>query len=182
LIATASTAANVNLSWNPVAGATYEIMRASALSSYATLTTTAATSYPDSSVSAGATYVYKVRAIDSSLRLSPLSAPDAATTKLFQDDPLVVRGTVMKAIHITELRQAVGMMRLAANLGAVSFTDLDPTGLSVKKIHFDQLRTALDQARAALGLPPISYTDPTINVQSTVVQAAHIEELRAGVK
>jgi hypothetical protein len=74
------------------------------------------------------------------------------------------------------------MMRLAAGIGAASFTDVDPTGLPVKKIHIDQLRTALDPARLALGLPPMTYTDPTINALTTVVQAAHVEELRAGVK
>jgi hypothetical protein len=126
--------------------------------------------------------VYKVRAIDASLRVSPFSVPDAATTKFFADDPLIAHTTVIKALHITELRQAVNMMRAAASLGAGSFTDANPTGLLIQKIHIDQLRTALDQARLALGLPSINYTDATINAQTTLIQAAHIEDLRTGVK
>ncbi len=182
LIATATTPTNVNVSWTTVAGVTYELMRASAMSPYATLTTNAAMPYPDGSVVADTSYVYRVRALDASSRVSPFSAPDAATTKFFADDPLIAHSTVIKALHITELRQAVNMMRAAASLGAGSFTDANPTGLLIQKIHIDQLRTALDQARLALGLPAINYTDGTINAQTTVVQAAHIEDLRTGVK
>jgi hypothetical protein len=181
VIATATTLSNVNVSWTPVGGLTYEVVRASA-GPYATLTTNAANPYPDGTVTAGTSYVYKVRAIDASLRVSPFSTPDAATTKFFLDDPLVVQGTTMKAQHIIELRQAVNMLRTAASLGGGSFTDPAPTGLFVQKLHIDQLRTALDQARSALGLPAIGYTDPTINAASTLIKAAHIVDLRNGVK
>ena len=74
------------------------------------------------------------------------------------------------------------MLRAVASLGDGSFTDADPTGLFVQKLHIDQLRTALDQARTALDLPPIGYTDPTITAGTTLVQAAHIQDLRNGVK
>jgi hypothetical protein len=181
VIATATTLSNVNVSWTPVGGLTYEVVRASA-GPYATLTTNAANPYPDGTVTAGTSYVYKVRAIDASLRVSPFSTPDAATTKFFLDDPLVVQGTTVKAQHIIELRQAVNMLRAAASLGAGSFADPAPTSLFVQKLHIDQLRTALDQARSALGLPAIGYTDPTINAASTLIKAAHIVDLRNGVK
>jgi hypothetical protein len=124
LNAAATTPTNVNLSWNVSPTATqYEIMRQSSPSGYASLIVTAGTSYSDSPVSAGATYVYKVRAIDASSRLSPFSAPDAATTMFFTDDPLIANTTVMKVVHMTELRQAINLMRTTAGLGAASFTD-----------------------------------------------------------
>jgi hypothetical protein len=181
LVATATTPTNVSVTWNPSpSAAQYDVMRASASSGYATVTTTAMTSYSDSSVTEGATYVYKVRAIDASSRVSPFSVPDAATTMSFTDDPVLANVTIIKAAHITELRQAVNLMRAAGGLGPMSFTD--PVLSTVRAIHFQELRTALDQARAALGVTAISYTDPTLITGTTVVKAIHMQELRSGVK
>ena len=74
------------------------------------------------------------------------------------------------------------MLRAVTTLGNGSFSDPDPTGLLVQKVHIDQMRTALNQARTALGLPAIGYTDPTITAGTTLIKAAHIQELRNGVK
>jgi hypothetical protein len=185
LLATAASAGQINLSWNPSAGATqYEIVRAAAPGgAYATLTTTASTSYPDIAVSAGSAYVYKVRALDSSSRPSPFSAPDAATAMLFTDSPLAATVTLIKAVHLSELRQAVNAMRATAVLGAASFTDLDLTGgMAIKAVHVQQLRDALTEARATLGLTAIAFTDPTLTPGPTAVKAVHVEQLRTGVK
>ncbi|HYM60326.1 MAG TPA: fibronectin type III domain-containing protein [Thermoanaerobaculia bacterium] len=183
LVATAVTTTQVNVSWNASPGAAqYEIVRASAASGYTTLTTTAALNYADTSVSAGATYLYKVRAIDSSSRTSPFSAPDAATTIVFTDDPLIATATIIKAVHVTELRQAVNLMRAAAGLGAMTFTDSNlSTGMLVKATHLQELRSALTPARTALGLSAISFTDSNLSA-GTTVKAAHVQELRSGGK
>src|SRR6185369_15133366 len=110
------------------------------------------TSYSDATVLAGASYVYKVRAIDSFSRVSPFSAPDAATTILFTDDPLTAQVTNVRAVHLTELRQAVNCMRAAAGLTAATFTDPALAGVSVQALHQNELRAALDPARTILGL------------------------------
>jgi hypothetical protein len=183
LMATAVTTTQVNLSWNASPGATqYEIVRASAGSGYTTLTTTAGMSTTDMTVSAGTTYLYEVRAIDSSARTSPFSAPEAATTILFTDDPLVAHTTVVKAIHISELRQAVNAMRAAAALGAVTFTDSSLSALPIRAVHLQELRNGLSQARAALGLSAVAFTDSTPGNGVTVVKAVHVQELRNAVK
>ncbi|HXH39645.1 MAG TPA: fibronectin type III domain-containing protein, partial [Thermoanaerobaculia bacterium] len=184
LIATAVSTTQVNLSWSASSGATqYDVVRLSASSGYTTLITTASTSYSDSSVTAGGTYVYKVRAIDASARLSGFSTPDAATTIFFTDDPLAAGTTTVQAIHVTELRQAVNAMRATAGLGAMSFADSVVTGgVTVKALHLQELRTALTQARTALGLTTIAFTDPTLTVGTTLVKVAHFQELRGGVK
>jgi hypothetical protein len=183
LTATAATTTSVSLTWNPSPGATqYEVQRTAALAPYVTLVTTAGTSYSDNSATAGTTYVYKVRAIDASSRLSPFSVPDAATTIFFTNDPLVSDTTVIKAVHITELRQAVNAMRAAAGLTATSFTDSVLTHLPVKALHLQELRTSLGQARTALGLPTLTLTDPTLTATTTRIKAAHVQELRGGVK
>ena len=181
LMATAGTTTRVDLSWTSSAGATqYEVQRASAISSYATLTTTAATTYSDNTALANTTYVYKVCAIDASSRRSPFSIPDAATTILFSDDPLVPMTTVVKSAHVAELRQAVNAMRAAAHLTAATFTDSTLT--TVKTVHVDELRAALAPARSGLGLAPVTVTDTSLTIGATIIKAAHLQELRDGVK
>ena len=183
-LATAATATQVNVAWSASSGATqYEVVRASASSAYATLITTSSTSYADTSVTAGATYVYKVRALNGSAQQSPFSAPDAATTVFFTDDPLIAGSTTVKASHVSELRQAVNAMRATAGLGATSFTDPVLTAsVPPKALHIQELRTALSQARSTLGLSVIAFTDPSFTPGTTPLKAVHFQELRAGVK
>ncbi len=182
-IATATSTTQIALSWTASAGVTqYEIVRASASTPYGAPFVTASTTYNDTTVAAGQSYVYKVRALDASARASGYSTPDAATTILFTDDPLVASSTAIKAVHLTELRQAVNAMRATAGLTAATFTDASPGGVLVKAAHVNELRTALSAARTALGLTAIAFTDPTLIVGTTSVKAAHWTELRNGVK
>lgn len=181
LVATAVSPSQVNLSWSASPGATqYEVMRRSATSGgYTSLTTTGMTSISDSSVVAPGAYVYEVRAIDASLRLSPLSAPDAAATTTFTNDPLVATVTAIKAAHLNEVRQAVNALRATAGLTASTFTDpVLSSSIKVKAVHLQELRTSLSTARSALGLSVAAYTDATLIVGTTKVKAAHVQELR----
>lgn len=169
LIATAASTTQVNLTWNPSAGATqYEVYRGGVLRA-----TTASTNFSDTTVTSGATFVYTVRALDSASRPSPFSAPDVATTIVFTG------GSVIARVHITQLRQAVNAMRAAASLPAATFTDAVP--VTIKAIHITQLRTALDAARAALGVTAIAYTDPTL-AAGTRAKLVHVQQLRDGVR
>jgi hypothetical protein len=178
LVATASSPTSVQLNWNVTAGATeWEVVRGTNAPILV-----ATNSFTDNTAVANTTYIYKVRALDSSDRRSPFSAPEAATTIVFTDDPLVVGTTRVKAVHLTQLRQAVNAMRTAAGLSAATFTDasLAPP-IRVKAVHVQELRNALAAARTALALPALTFTDPTLN--STVkIKAAHVQELRNGVK
>jgi hypothetical protein len=182
--ATGATGTSVNVSWTASAGATqYEIIRASTSSPYATLITIAGTNHLDTTASPNTAYVYRVKAIDGAGRSSSFSAPDAATTRFFTDDPLSVMVTNVKSAHLTELRLAANSLRAAAGLSAASFTD--PTlssSILVKSIHFGELRTALNAARTALGLPATVFTDPTLVAGTTQVRAVHLQELRNIVK
>lgn len=183
LTATAATTTLINISWSASSGASqYEVVRKSSSSGYTTLIVTSSTNYSDTSVIAGASYVYKVRAIDAALHQSAFSAPDAATTIFFSDNPLVVATTPAKAVHVTELRQAVSALRATAGLSAASFTDASLAGVALKAVHIQELRTALNQALTALGINVITFTDPTITPGATIVRAAHVQELRGGVK
>jgi hypothetical protein len=101
----------------------------------------------------------------------------------FTDDPLVAGSTVVKAIHITELRTRIDQVR--ANVGLSPFVYTDPTltvGTTVvKAVHVTQLRQALTEAYVAAGLPAPSFANP-ITAGVTVVLAQHITELRSAVQ
>ncbi|HEX3068015.1 MAG TPA: fibronectin type III domain-containing protein, partial [Thermoanaerobaculia bacterium] len=187
VLATATSASLVTISWSAVAGAaTYEIQRSlnfgAANNGFTTLTTTASLSVNNSGLTANTTYLYKVRAINGAT-MSAFSTIDPATTTIFTDDPLNT-GVAAKAVHVTQLRTAVNAMRAAANLGAQSFTDPSlASGVIIKALHQNELRTALNQARTAIGLSAIVYTDPpTVTGGATPIKAAHIVNLRDGVK
>ena len=79
---------------------------------------------------------------------------------VFTDDPLVAGSTIIKAIHLTELRDAVNQARSQAGLGAASWTDSPLQGVTIKAAHIVELRARLDEARVALGMSAASYTDP----------------------
>jgi hypothetical protein len=184
--ATATSTTSINLSWTASVGATastqYEIIRASASSPFATIHTTAGTAFSDT-VTAGNTYIYKVRAIDPGAGNSNYSPPDAATTILFTDDPLIPMVTPMKAAHLAEVRLAINAMRAAAGLSPATFVDPTVTNATlIKAAHRQELRTALQQARSTLGLSTIVLTDPTLTPGVTTGRAVHLQELRDGVK
>ncbi len=180
--ATASSSSAVTVNWSAVAGAaSYTVYRSTSVNGpFNPIGTTASTSFPDSGLAADTTYLYKVASVSGSA-VSPLSVLDPATTTIFTT--AATAGTVAQAVDITQLRTAVNAMRAAANVGTQTFTDPAlNAGTAIKAVHVTELRTALDQARAALGISSLVYTDPTITPGVTTLKAAHITELRNGVK
>jgi hypothetical protein len=181
LVATATSASQVDLSWSAVAGAlSYEVERSFNNSAFAPLITVGTTAHNDLALASDTTYLYRVRAV---LAGGPAgySAVDPATTAVFTDSPLNT-GTVVKTAHISQLRTAVNAMRASAGLPVQIFTD-DPlsTSTTIKATHINQLRTALDEARTQIGVPAAVYSDNPAN-NTTTIKAAHINELRDGVK
>jgi galactose oxidase-like protein/glyoxal oxidase-like protein/fibronectin type III domain protein len=184
LVATATSTSSASLTWGAPSGSVdhYEIQRSlSRNGPFTTLAPTSATSFTDSPLSSGTTYIYRVRAVDGQGNYSGFSNIDIATTIIFADDPLVASVTVVKAQHLTQLRQAVDAVRAAAALGGASWSDSAPLGVVIKAVHITELRSNLDQARGLLGLSTGSYTD-SITPGVTVVKAIHIQELRDRVK
>lgn len=182
LAATATTVAEVTLTWNASAGADgYEVhRRAAGEADFALLDTTAAPAYVDAAVLADSAYLYRVRAT-AGAELSAFTSADPAVTIMFLDHPLAV-GTLVKQIHVEQLRTAVDALRAVASLDAGLFTDPDLTGLRIKAVHLTQLRTALNEARTELGLPAIVFADPALNTGVTKVKAQHVGDLRDGVR
>lgn len=99
----------------------------------------------------------------------------------FTDDPLVPGVTVVRAVHITELRTRIDAIR--AHFGLPGFSYTTPTliaGAIIQGVHILDLRTALAQAytAAARGVP--AYTDPSL-AAGTTIKVAHIAELRTAI-
>ena len=106
-----------------------------------------------------------------------------AMSTAFTDDPLVVGSTVVKAVHVTELRTRIDALRTRFSLPAATWTDptLTAGASTVTAVHITEMRTALAQAYTAASRAVPTYTDPTLTAASSVVKAVHIAELRAAV-
>jgi len=111
-----------------------------------------------------------------------VTAGFAAATTSFTDNPLVARTTVVKAVHITELRTAVNGARARNGLAAATWTDPTLTArlTPIKAIHITELRAALNAVYTKLGRALPAYTDPSLTA-GTISKAAHIQELRNAV-
>jgi hypothetical protein len=102
----------------------------------------------------------------------------------FTDDPLTARVTLVKTVHVTELRLAIDQERTRRGLAAFVWTDpvLTPGVTPVSAIHLIELRAALNAAYQAASRTPPAYTDPSVVPRALTVRAAHIQELRAAVR
>ncbi len=182
LVATAISTSEVSVNWSEVPYATaYQVYRSSNHGSFALVAAPVTNSFVDSLLTPGTTFVYIVRATDP-YAAGPFSNPDVATTILFTDDPIVAGETIVKALHITELRTAVNAVRAAAGLSATTFTDTPlMSGTIVMAVHLSELKMSLDEARSALALPAVPYSD-TLMVPGAPIKAAHVRDLRSGVK
>jgi hypothetical protein len=168
----------ISLSWSPVANvAYYEVAVQHQTGSFARTTAETSLLVPYDETIANRTYLFKVRAISSTAQVSPYSVPDIATVMSFTDDPIVPQATIIKAVHITELRAAINAVRALAGLSPSQFVVSVAVGGLVHSDAIAELRTALQPARSSLGLTSISYTDPSLGA-GVIVRRAHVEELR----
>jgi len=175
LVATVNGTQQVNLTWTAVNGSDhYEVWRSFNAGGFTQLASPSGTSHQDNSVSAGITYLYRVRAVSASNEMSGFSNTDAATTISFTDPVLVAQSSVIRAVHFNELRTAVNAMRTSVSLPAIG-SDV-AIGAIVAAQHLATLRSGLDQARSQIGMPAIAYTEPS----PTVIKRVHVQELRDG--
>jgi hypothetical protein len=178
--ATATSTTSVSVTWISVAGATsYQVFRRIPGGAFTLIGTPVTNSFNDMTASANTAYLYRVRAVNSG-GSSADSAYDLATTIIFTDDPLVAMATLVKAVHLAELRIAVDAVRAQASLGAGAYTDAAMVGVVVRAIHIEELRTQLDAAMGPLGLTTGGYTDGALT--GVVIKAAHFQQLRDRVK
>jgi hypothetical protein len=105
-------------------------------------------------------------------------------TPSFTDDSPLARGTIIRAVHIVEIRAAIDRVRVAQGLSAFAWTDptLTPGSTPVRLVHVTEPRTALNQAYQMAGWPPPTYTDPTVRAGGVIIEATHLNELRSAVR
>jgi hypothetical protein len=185
LIANTFSGSQIDVTWTAAPGAHhYQVERAPNLGGTFTVlnSNVTTTSYTDSTVTSVNAYLYRVRTADAVGNLSPPSGIDVATAITFTDNPLTVGTTLVKAVHLTELRQAVDAVRAAANLGAATWTDPTVTAgtTTIKAVHVTELRSNLDAALTALGISTSAYTDPSLT--GIAIKKVHVDEIRQRVK
>jgi subtilisin-like proprotein convertase family protein len=181
VVASATTTTNILISWTAAAGAsTYRVYRSSGGGSYTLAGEMAGTSLNDGGRAAGTSYLYKVRSFNGSE--SPDSERDLATTVLFTDPSLVAGTTEVKAVHVMELLTAVNAVLTLAAQPAITLPPTPAVGVAISRQHILNLRSGLDTARSILSLSAPLYTDLTVTSGSTLVKAAHLNELRTGVQ
>jgi len=117
--------------------------------------------------------------------IGPVYTNKATLTVLppFSDDPIQPGVTVLKAAHITELRQRIAALRARYGLSAYTFSDatLYPGATFASSAHIQQLRVALADVYIAAGRASPTYTDPILFAGQTPIKAVHVAELRAAV-
>jgi hypothetical protein len=103
------------------------------------------------------------------------------TGMAFTDDVLTSGVTMIKAVHVTELRTRIDAVRAAKGLAAFSYTDptLTVGSMVVKAVHITEMRTALSQAYVAAGRAAPTFTDPDLSGKT--ITTVHINELRTAV-
>jgi hypothetical protein len=205
LLATATTATSVDVTWTAPAGtfSGYVVERAQSKDGpYIQVGTTPASqpSFADAAPTssqpplADTSYLYRVRATYAGGGYSAYSGTDLATTVIFTDDPLVGSddahppvATVIKATHLTELRRAVSAVHALAGLGAVNtWSYPDPVSSPPSSRRVIRLEDVKDlRERLTEALPLLGMTLPTFDGLTryvTKVEAAQFQQVRNAVK
>jgi hypothetical protein len=98
----------------------------------------------------------------------------------FTDDPLVPGQTVIKVVHILELRARVNAQRVRFGLAEINLHAPVAGVTMITTQQLLQIRTALAEAYAAAGVLAPNFTDPGLP-PGTFIKAVHIKELRAAI-
>lgn len=107
----------------------------------------------------------------------------AVGSATFTDDALSAGSSVIKLVHITELRSRINVLRTRFGLSQFSWTDPSPVAgvTTAKGAHITELRTALNQAYTQASIAAPAYTDPALPPAAFLIKAVHIQELRSAV-
>ena len=96
---------------------------------------------------------------------------------MFTDDPLTAGSTVVKAVHVNELRAAIDTLRGRYGLAGFPWTDSPMTaGITVKAVHLSEMRTALIAAYTQAGQTPPTF--PPVTAFTSVITVSDIASLR----
>jgi hypothetical protein len=178
-------AGQVTLAWDPsedaVAG--YMVYYGTVSGEYSGQVDVASeTSWTLFELTPGVRYYFVVKAYSSSGVFSAASNEVTAVVDFarpFTDDPLLPGVHIMKAVHITELRDRIDALRVARGVSPWEWALLGP-GTFVRASHLTELRAALNEVFVARGLPTPPYLDSALTA-GTPIKALHITQLRSAV-
>jgi hypothetical protein len=98
----------------------------------------------------------------------------------FTDDPLLAGITIVKGIHVGQLRQAIDAIRTEAGLSPAWAGHGAEIGL-IFAGHVTEMRTGLNEARLVLGLPAVPFAQQNLSPFG-LMYLSYLTELRNGVK
>lgn len=177
LVATAAGPTQVSLSWtSAIAVDHFEVWRSSG-GAFTRVATSASNTFTDTTTP-NSGYVYKVRSVAADGAMSDFSAPDFAHTFAFVD-PALAAGTRSKAAHVTDLRDAVNALRIAAGTTPASFSDGSLQSVAMKRVHLLEVREAIQGLRGALMMPAAYFGSVP---EHDPIRAYRITELRAALE
>ena len=115
--------------------------------------------------------------------LSAARSFEVRVTAAVTDEPIRPGVTPIRAVHFTELRTRIDLVREEAGLGRFRWTDpvLSAGVTRVRLVHLLELREALSDAYAAVGRSVPRWTDGAPAGGTTPIRAVHVTELRAAV-
>lgn len=107
-------------------------------------------------------------------------AADAARVP-FSDPVLIPGASVVRALHVIELRQRIDGLRVRFGLGVFPWTDgvITPGVTAIRSVHYLELRDGLSQAYTAAGRTPPTFLAPA--GAGALITAAGTIELREAV-
>ncbi len=108
---------------------------------------------------------------------------ERAPLTTFTDEPILPGVTPVKAVHFTELRERIDLLRDGAGLAPFGWADpvLTAGVTPVRLSHLLELREALAAAYRASGRAEPVFTDVAPMSGTTPIRAVHLTELRAAV-
>ncbi len=118
------------------------------------------------------------------LAMSSAQSVTATFSMVFTDPTVSPRSTIVRAVHVTDLRSAIDTLRSISGLGGFGWTDatLSVGSTVVRAVHVSELRAALNEAYQRMGLPSPTFTDPVLAARETELKAVHLSELRGAVR
>jgi hypothetical protein len=190
LVATASSATQVGLTWTAPAGQiSHYVVERTATTNWENANSItlpdAGTSYTDSPPTGGlvVSYLYRVRAVFTSNAQSGPSNVDLATTVVFTGDDEIAPLKIIRAGHLVKLRQAVNAVRALTGLGPATWAYPDPSSVPAQRraIYLEdvaELRSGIDPALTTLGRYQDYPATPAL-ARGVPVHSEHFNQIRS---
>ena len=128
--------------------------------------------YPENGAPENPQKEYGYRSGELLITATPSSSWGSPPT--LNDNPLVEKVTIVQARHITELRQAIDVLRSRLGLSAYPWSTVATSKSLIKADPIIEMRRAVDEA---LGAPPAPGYTAGLS-QGQPIRAKHIQELR----